>query len=250
MASTIDNISESIKENSNSFFELIKERFFSPMYFYFIVSWGIINWKFIYVLLYTDESLISDKKWLLKIEFLSQLYTINSLLDFFIVIWKTLVFPAFFSYLAVWWFTRLSSKFYKKYEKFKQNKRVIDRELEYEEKVIFEKREREIRDAQADKTTPTYDENPDFNDYIDWEENVEVLWIAMQPSLTLYHEDFEAYKEELQLWKESQSVYEQKKVKAKKMKIDELKDELRDEIIQDHIDEERWDEQFMADRER
>ena len=48
---TADEIKETAKEIYNNVSEVLTERVFRPMYFYFIISWSIINWKFLYVFL-------------------------------------------------------------------------------------------------------------------------------------------------------------------------------------------------------
>lgn len=78
MATTFETISNSIEENGKNLAEVIKERLFSPMYFYFIIAWVITNWNFVYALLFADEEIVFKAKNLLKVEFLSQFYKFDS----------------------------------------------------------------------------------------------------------------------------------------------------------------------------
>ena len=52
MADPIDAVTDSTKDILEDAKEVVKQRFFSPMYFYFILSWIITNWKFVFALLY------------------------------------------------------------------------------------------------------------------------------------------------------------------------------------------------------
>jgi hypothetical protein len=148
--------------------EIVNERFYSPMYFYFIIAWIITNWKFVYVLFFSNEGFLFGNLHLLKINYLISFYPINNYFDILYNIAVLLLIPAFFSYLAVWWFTILSEIFYKKYELHKQNKRVIQREIEYTEKVRFAKVEREVRDIESDKNDIKYEDNKEFNETLDY----------------------------------------------------------------------------------
>lgn len=62
-----------LKENYKDFSEVIKERAFSPMYFYFIIAWIVANWKFVYVLLFVGQ----DNLDVLKLDYMLSLYSFS-----------------------------------------------------------------------------------------------------------------------------------------------------------------------------
>ncbi len=133
------------------------------MYFYFIIAWIITNWEFTYILLFADEQYLSMP----KIVILSHLYDAHHWLDYIWNILKLLVIPAASAYFAVWWLSMLSERFYEKYEQYKINKTVIKRKLDYTAKVKEANEQRTIRDIEADKKQINYEDNSDFNDYLD-----------------------------------------------------------------------------------
>ena len=100
------------------------------------------------------------------------------------------------TYVAVWWLSRLSEKFFERNEEYKSNKRVIERKLEYSEKVKISREQKEIRDLESDKKSIRWEDNSEFNQSIDDANNVLVSGIDMQPSEVLYNSDYEAYKEQ------------------------------------------------------
>ncbi len=209
MATTLETIWKSIEENSKNLAEVIKERLFSPMYFYFIIAWLITNWKFAYTFLFTNEEVVGNIRKILKIEYLGQFYQFDSFASCSWSVSKLILIPAFSAYIAVWWFSRLSERFYERNETYKKNKRVILRWIEYEEKVSIAKKEREIRDAQADKKEIRYEDNEEFNsDFDDNSKEVQVAGITMRPSEVLYNTDYEAYKAELEEWKGANGRWE------------------------------------------
>lgn len=201
MATAFETISNSIEEKGKNFTEVIKERLFSPMYFYFIISWVVTNWNFAYTLLFIDEEIVFKAKNILKVEFLLQFYKFDS---FWAGMWsmsKLVVIPTISAFLAVWWLSKASEKFFKKNEEYKQNKRAIERGLKYAEDVKMVKEKIEIRNLEFNKNSIQYADNDEFNISID-EENgdVNVFGVIMRPSEVLYNNDYEAYKEELSLW--------------------------------------------------
>ncbi len=191
------------KKIKDNIVEVVNERFFSPMYFYFIIAWLITNWKFVYVLLFANETLTIQGVEISKLDFLVTIYPFDTFWGSVISIIYLLVIPVASSWLAVWVLTGFSEKFFKKYETYQQNKRVIQRELEYTEKVRFSKMEREVRDAESDRKEINYDENSQFNDYIDDRQDlVDIDGIKFKPSEVLYNNDFNAYKELLIEWRQ------------------------------------------------
>lgn len=179
--------------------EIIQDRLFSPMYFYFLISWIVTNWKFVYTLLFVDEETILKTQRILKMEYMAQMYHLDfsSALHLFVV-------PALSSFIFVWWISLLSNKFYRKHEENQMEKRTVLREIEYKEKVKLAKSERAIREAESDIGVK-YEDNAGFNDSLDEsEEKVSVAGIDMLPSEVLYNTDRKAYEDQLNAWNDEQ----------------------------------------------
>ena len=172
--------------------EVIIERFFSPMYFYFIMAWIIYNWTFIYSLLFVEST--KFKKF--KLDYLLSFYPTTGFLDYLHNFWYVLLGPALSTYILIWWISIWSEKSFKRFEEYKLNKKTIKRLLEYKEKVKIAKEEREIRDQESDKPEIRYIDNEDFNKWLDdSQENVKVGILSYSPSEVLYNTDFDSYKD-------------------------------------------------------
>lgn len=173
--------------------EVVIERFFSPMYFYFIFAWIIYNWTFIYSLLFVD----SEKFKNFKLDYLLDFYPTNDFWDYVCNFWYVLLGPAFSTYLLIWWASWCSERVYGKFESYKSNKKTIKRLLDYEEKVKIAKEEREIRDQESDKPKIRYIDNEEFNEWFDDKyEDVIIAEVAYKPSEALFNTDYESYKSE------------------------------------------------------
>ncbi|RSK40410.1 photosynthetic reaction center family protein [Mangrovimonas spongiae] len=194
MADPIDNITDTAKDLLEDAKEVVRQRFFSPMYFYFILSWIITNWKFLYVLFSVEQS--DMKIW--KLHYLMSFYPMNG---FWVSVWsisKLILIPAFSAYIFVWWFSRLSERFYERNETFKLNKETIKRKLDYEEKVKIAEEKRKIREAEDDKEEIRYNDHQEFNDYLDeGTENITLYDADYLPSEVIYNTDPESYKDKL-----------------------------------------------------
>lgn len=175
--------------------EVIIERFFSPMYFYFIIAWVIYNWTFVYSLLFVDST--KFKKF--KLDYLLNFYPTNSFWDYIHNFWYVLIGPAVSTYILIWWISIWSEKSFKRFEEYKLNKKTIKRLLEYKEKVKIAKEEREIRNQESDKPEIRYIDNQDFNDWLDAsQENVKIGSLSYSPSEVLFNTDFASYKDALE----------------------------------------------------
>ena len=180
--------------------EVVKDRLFSPMYFYFLTSWAIVNWKFVYTLLFVDSTFIWNTHFVTKVEYLSQMYEG----DLIAAALRLLIIPAVAAYVAVWWFSKLSELFFKRYEEHQMSKRSILRQVEYREKVSIARTEREIREQDPDKRIP-YDQNPEFNQSLDDAQPlVVVAGTSLLPSEVLYNTDYGVYKAALDEYLEKQ----------------------------------------------
>ncbi len=175
--------------------EVVLERFFSPMYFYFILSWIIYNWTFIYSFLFVESKELKK----LKVDYLLSFYPVNSFSNIALNVWYVFLGPAISTILFIWCFSILSELSYKRFEQYKTNKRTIKRLLDYEEKVKIAKEEREIRDQESDKPEVRYIDHEDFNKWLDdSQDNVVVGSLSYSPSEVLYNTDYQSYKEALE----------------------------------------------------
>lgn len=175
--------------------EVVIERFFSPMYFYFIIAWVIYNWTFLYSLLFVDSTKFEK----FKLDYLLSFYPTNGFWDYALNFWYVLLGPALSTYILIWWISIWSEKSFKRFEEYKSNKKTIKRLLVYKEKVKIAKEEREIRNQESDKPEIRYIDNEDFNKWFDnSQEIVKVGTLSFSPSEVLYNSDLASYKEALE----------------------------------------------------
>lgn len=192
MDNSLSKITETVSGVITKAGEIVQERLFSPMYFYFFIAWTVTNWKFAYVLLFVDEKTILLTQRMLKVDYLSQMYR----LDWSSVLHLVVV-PLISSFVFVWWLSRLSTVFYQKHEETLMEKRSAKRGVEYLEKVERVKSELEARKKIFD-TRIKYEDQKRFNDSMDDNlEKVSIAGTSMLPSEVLYNTDYEAYKEAL-----------------------------------------------------
>lgn len=193
MDETAIKITDTISGAIQSVIEITKERIFTPMYFYFLGSWIVTNWKFVYTLFFADEETILRTQNMLKIEYLSQMYSTEWFLPLWNTVLKLIVIPAISSFMIIWWLSILSEMFFRKYEEHQMNKRVIKRDVEYREKVHYAKSEREIREQEFDNRIK-YENNSDFNESLNEKsESINIGGTVMLPSEVLYNTDYKAY---------------------------------------------------------
>ena len=203
MADPIDNITNTAKEIAQDAKDVIKQRFFSPMYFYFGISWVITNWKFLYVLLFVEQS--DMKIW--KLHYLISFYPIGEPLPFIWSILRLLLIPAFSAYLFVWFFSQLSEKFYKRNETFIMNKKAIKRGLDYDFKRQEKVESIELRELEVAERVVSYQDNTEFNeDYDSLNEIISLSGATFLPSQLLYDSDYDLYVESLNEYKLKQNT--------------------------------------------
>lgn len=201
-----------LKENYNNLSEVIKERVFSPMYFYFIIAWIITNWQFVYAFFFLDPKFVFESQKTDKISLLESFYSMDLWLPAICSVAKLVVIPAISAFIIVWWFSKLSEAFYEKSEQHKINKRFILNKLLYTEKVSYSQEQRKIRDAESDKNEISYIDNKDFNNWYDeGKDNVKIGEYEFLPSESLYNNDFQAYKQELEIYKEEKKNHKYEK---------------------------------------
>ncbi|PPK92784.1 hypothetical protein LY01_02870 [Nonlabens xylanidelens] len=183
-----------VTETAKDIQEVVKERFYSPMYFYFFIAWVITNWKFVFALLFIDSDDIYGE----KLDYLINFYPLEG---FWLSVWtisKLVLIPALSSYIFVWWFSLLAEKFFKRNAEFRLNKLAIKRTLEYDAKRKERTEEIEIRELEVGEQVVKLADNPEFNDnYDSLNEIVELSGTAFRPSELLYSTDYDLYIETL-----------------------------------------------------
>ncbi len=203
---TADEIKETAKELYNNVSEVLTERVFRPMYFYFIISWSVINWKFLYVFLFGNEEIIIEQKSILKVEYLSSLYQWSSWLEIGCSLLFLLILPAISTFIVVWWLSLLSEKFVKKNEAHKERIKSVKKLILEKEKFYFENEMVQLRELEAKKQQIKYEDNLEYNDYLDGlQDNIVIGNITILPSRALYENDYGAYKVGLDEFKENES---------------------------------------------
>lgn len=190
----LDEAKDIVTETAKDIQEVVKERFYSPMYFYFFIAWIITNWKFVFALFFVDQENLVIK----KINYLVSFYPLNSWGSYLWTLSKLVFIPALSSYLFVWWFSQLAEKFFKRNAQFRLNKLAIKRTLEYEAKRKEKTEDIEIRELEVGEQVVKLADNPDFNDnYDSLNEIVELSGTAFRPSELLYSTDYDLYIETL-----------------------------------------------------
>lgn len=103
----MESIFESCKKN-------ISDKLINPFYGAFIISWLIWNWRVWYITFFIDSALLVERKSILKIDYINSLYVWNDWWNFVYSICHLLLLPLLSSYLAVFWFPKMTCFFYEK----------------------------------------------------------------------------------------------------------------------------------------
>lgn len=214
--------------------KILEERVFSPMYFYFIISRVLWNWKFVYVLLFVDQSNLMRE----KLDLMTSFYTFDSWWCFLLTVLYLLWWPLFTTWLAIRPLTWLSNKITKYYEKNQQVKRLEIHKLQFQEILLKAYEEKQQQEKEARKNMLEYKENPDFNDRIDKEYPSIEIWemTGFPVSEALYHTDYQAYISLLENYK-NDIKNDVNFLLQDDHKREEFKEILRDEIIQEWKDD-------------
>lgn len=124
---------EKLKNNSfvKSFESTLDERMWSSMYGTFIITWIIANWQAIYTTLFIDQELIFKTYNLLKIDYV-WLYFYGW--GNFTTYWKLFFEPIIFTYLIIWFLSKIELICFKKNYTNKINQR--NAAIEEEEKLL------------------------------------------------------------------------------------------------------------------
>lgn len=183
--------------------EVIKERAFKPMYFYFIIAWTITNWNFLYVFLFENEEFILKNKSILKSEYLESIYQWDFGFEGLYSISFLFIIPAFSTYFVVWWLSKLSVKFFMKNEEHLERINSVKKLVLEKEKYYFENEMIRIRKEDELKNQIRYDANPDFNeDFDSTNEDINILGVNILASQALYDNDYKVYESALKDFKE------------------------------------------------
>ena len=219
--------------------KILEERVFSPMYFYFIISRVLWNWKFVYVLLFVDQSNLMRE----KLDLMTSFYTFDSCWNFRLSLLHFLLWPVFTTWLAIQPLTWLSNKITKYYEKKQQDKRLEIHKLQFKEILLKAYEEKQQQEKEAEKLKIEYKSNSEFNDWIDqtfapseWE-GIQIGEVTGFPvSEALYYTDYEAYISLLENYK-NDIKNDVSFLLQDDQKREEFKEILRDEIIQEWKDD-------------
>lgn len=229
------NVMDKIWDSLNSMGKILEERVFSPMYFYFIISRILWNRKFVYVLLFVDQTGLIEE----KLNLMSSFYSFDGWWSFFGMLFGILLWPLCTTWLAIQPLTWLSNKVTKYYEEKQQVKRLEIHSLQFQEKLLKAYEEKQQQEKEARKNMIEYKANPTFNDRIDNEYPSIEIWemTGFPVSEALYHTDYQAYISLLENYKDeiNNNLHFLLQDDQKKQ---ELKEILRDEIIQEWKDEE------------
>lgn len=155
-------------EAAESLQEALKDRLISPFYGYFVISWFLVNWDYVYTAFFVKEDLIFQKTHLLRNEFILQ----NILPQQHNYIWMMnfIVFPLLFTTIAIWIMPLLTNKFYAQHlvninRQEKTRMRALKKSTIEETELIEEK----VKKAEIEKIAENV--NPEIN----WERDFEKL---------------------------------------------------------------------------
>jgi len=138
--------------------EALEDRVVSPFYGYFIISWLLVNWDYIYIALFVNTEFIYQKTGLLRNEYLFQ-----EILPTHLVGWSYwldfLIIPFIFTCVAFYIMPFLTRKFYRQHIRNKiKNEQIRADEMEAEIKAETKVLKAEVEQAEvkekAAKTTP------------------------------------------------------------------------------------------------
>jgi hypothetical protein len=133
-------------EITESIREALEDRVVSPFYGYFIVSWLLVNWNYIYVALFTSSESILQQKNLLRDEYLfqevlpSHLIELTYWLDFFVL-------PFILTFVAFWFMPLVTRIFFRQHIKNK----IINEGIRAEEMAAEINAEERVLEAEVSK---------------------------------------------------------------------------------------------------
>jgi len=110
--------------------EALEERITSPFYGYFLLSWVLYNWYFLYVALFVDQELIFQQTSLLRNEYLLSFFANFSLFKILIQFFFA---PLLLTILFFWFFPFVTRPFFRKNLRNKKVLKLIELEENQEE---------------------------------------------------------------------------------------------------------------------
>lgn len=147
----------------------IEERMSSPFYGYFIISWLIFNWKFLYIAFFVDQEKIFEKTGLLRDEYI----WLKLPVDIYGHILQFVFYPFLLTSLAVFVFPFVTRLFFWKNIlnkqallkiQAKQNSQKVE-EIKSEVSVIDAEREKKEAEKKTEIETPEVIWEKDFNNF-------------------------------------------------------------------------------------
>jgi hypothetical protein len=130
-------ITESVREG-------LADRLSSPFYGYFLVSWFIVNWDFVYSAFFVDGKIIYEKTKLLKNEYLLQKILPVHYVSFEYW-WAFLVLPLILTFVALWPMQFVTRLVYRKHIENKKAEEMI------KASALVVKAEAEVKQAKIEK---------------------------------------------------------------------------------------------------
>ncbi len=138
--------------------DTLKERISSPFYGYFLISWIIFNWKFIYIAFFVSEEKIFQKTGLLREEYL----WLNSPVDVLGNIFQFVLYPFMFSLFAIFVLPYISQLFFWKSVLNKRallniekrlNEKIAEK-IDSDTKVIVAETKKKVAEKSAEAEAP------------------------------------------------------------------------------------------------
>ncbi|MEI7891338.1 MAG: hypothetical protein WCI36_05230 [bacterium] len=116
----------------------LNDKFVSPFWGAFILSWLAWNWRIWYITFFIDSDLLMQSRSFLKIDYILSFYPASY---FWFIVYSMLP-SLIFSYIAVFWLSKITKLYYKQ---------ALDNE--YEEKILKERKERDFLREKEEKLT-------------------------------------------------------------------------------------------------
>jgi len=145
-----------LKENDiiDSINEEFKERIKSPFYGTFAIAWIISNWKAIYITFFVNQDLIYKTSEKLKLEYILDLYYIETVPKIIPPLLKVIILPAIYTYFIIWILSKLDYLVFEKNDKNQLKKIIFQKKQRAEnlkQEVVVERRKKEVLIAEEEK---------------------------------------------------------------------------------------------------
>lgn len=131
-------------EVTDSIREALEERLSSPFYGYFILSWTLVNWDYLYAAFFLSGDTIFEKTGLLKNEYLLQT-VLPEHYGSFLYWWNFLLLPFIITIIAFWLMPFVTRIFFKKHIR----NQIKMEEIRAEEMVAGAEAEKTVLEAET-----------------------------------------------------------------------------------------------------